>query len=770
MEPEEYPLTMARRVSHVRRRRRFTRSATAAVIVVLAALFTPAPAAAAFPHGVAFDATVNGDFVIVGNGVLECAAVGTTICNNLHNGTGGIHNNITNMVHAAGSAVLAEEGAENSSTALLDVPAGASVAYAQLSWMGTSGRSAGATPTNSTGIYCTVPEGTPADRSVMLQPGAGAPISRVSPDMIDGGTPPASGASSVYVANADVTALFGGLITGSGQEISVGDLWAGTGRSCFAGWSLTVVYSYPEFIPGTAASTAHRVVVYRGSQNVSPGGSRAFSLDGFTAAGAGGRVGYFLAEGDAADTGDFGSYTTTSSTMPTRIPNGQGGTNNIAMSRTPSGLPFPDYAASTSFTNASVDVATASLDGVAPGDTSLNFLFGSAGDGYVVMDVALSIPVSAIKVVVTPTQVRTPDEPAVFDITVSNPGSVPLSGMTVSPSAAFASCAGLPAGAEVSDGRITGMPDLPGHTDFAFRCIGVAPAAAGSDVVVTAAAADPSGRTLESAATGRVERLDIGIVKTASAQDVPRGTPVTWTIVVSNPGTVVLDAVAVTDAAEPACQQGSLGALPPGATVTLTCSSVMSSGLTNRAIVTSPTASSGGLTVEAVSEAAVGVTGLTLSKTADTDRARVGDVITYTLVVTNTGDVPLNEVAVIDDVVPDCSFSVAVLPAGDSASRDCTVQATVAHAPSLVNTAVALATSPGGDALRAQDEAVVDILLAPSPVATPPVSAPPAATPPSDGLATTGADGAASAAAAGAAAVLLLLGLLLVRRRHRRTS
>lgn len=711
------------------------------------------PAAAAFPHAVAYDAVVNGDFLMAGNGVLECAAVGTNTCNQLHSGAGGVHNNVTDMTHTRAVPQLTDAGAENSSSARLTIPAGANVVYAQLSWMGSSGVSTGATPTNSTGIYCSVPAGIPADRQIMVQRGASGPISAVAPDMIDGGTPPAAGRAGIYVANADVTSLFQSGESGTEETISVGNLWTGTGRSCFAGWSLTVVYDHGAFEPTDSTTASHRVVIYRGSQDLAPGGNRNFSLTGFTAAGSGARVGYFLAEGDHADSGDFGQYTTSSNTTPTRLQNDEGATNNIAISRAPSGVPFPDYAAATPFTNASVDIATSPLSGLAPGDTSLTFQFGTGGDGFTIMDVVLSLPVSDLDITVTPTQVRTSAEASSFDVVVRNPGSVPLSALTITSPIALSSCSGLPPGAVLEGNTITGFAVLNGNATIVLQC--AAPAAGAVIGCFEARAADPSGAEVADGAPTVVGLLAVSLSKTPSAADVPRGSAVTWTITVVNTGTVPLESVEVADAAAPGCDR-VLGTLAPLSTTTVDCTSVLEEGMTNTAELASASRSTGGLSVDTAATASAAVSGVELSKTVDRDSVTAGQQVTFGLTVTNTGEVDLTDVVIDDPLFPACTVAIGALAAGATETSDCTVRLTAASAPSVVNVATVTALTPAGQTLTTEDSERVEVVVPP----TPPV---PPDTPDAEGsLPTTGIDPAASLLAG---AGLLLVGLLLTRRR-----
>jgi len=266
------------------------------------------------------------------------------------------------------------------------------------------------------------------------------------------------------------------------------------------------------------------------------------------------------------------------------------------------------------------------------------------------------------------------------------------------------------------------------------------------------------------------------VVKTAEpsdAEDFAVGQVVTYSFVVTNTGNVTLTGVTVDEAAFTG--SGTMSAvdcptttLAPAATMTctaaytLTQDDVDAGSVINTATATG-TPPSGLPPVSPPSTVEIPVPtepGIAVVKTADvTTITAVGQLVTYSFLVTNTGDVTLSDVAV-DDVDFSGSGSLSAIECPGTtlavaASMTCTATyaATAADlaSGSLTNAATATGTPPSG----------------PPPVSPPSTveieTVPPAAAPPA--IVTTGSEGAPALALAGG---LLLLGLalLIVRRRR----
>ncbi|MGL4339714.1 MAG: hypothetical protein ACRCSP_04730 [Rhodoglobus sp.] len=134
-----------------------------------------------------YQTTVNGDFVMAGNGVLACsgvfldgtAAAGVT-CDGLH-AASGTNNNVVNDNFSMVNSNTVTGFTTNSSTANITVPAGATVVKAFLNWSANTGTFSGDTRTLCTGYTAgrgtaTLPAGTATaylTQAVQLKVGTG---------------------------------------------------------------------------------------------------------------------------------------------------------------------------------------------------------------------------------------------------------------------------------------------------------------------------------------------------------------------------------------------------------------------------------------------------------------------------------------------------------------------------------------------------------------------------------------------------------------------
>ncbi len=210
--------------------------------LALALMAAPAHAADA-PFTPRFAQTAHGDIAAVGNTVLTCptAAAG---CTNAQNGLGGtLNNNNWNMtpVNAAGGTV-------NSSSATVNLPAGATVLWAGLYWGADT----------SAGTNGAVAPSAAAKGTVKLQVPGGSyqAISATAGDVLT-----SSLQATRYRAFRDVTAL---VTTGGAGSYSVADIQTGTGQDRFAGWALIVAYR-------DNAQPVRRLNVYDGLGTVDSG-------------------------------------------------------------------------------------------------------------------------------------------------------------------------------------------------------------------------------------------------------------------------------------------------------------------------------------------------------------------------------------------------------------------------------------------------------------------------------------------------------------------
>lgn len=257
---------------------------------------------------------------------------------------------------------------------------------------------------------------------------------------------------------------------------------------------------------------------------------------------------------------------------------------------------------------------------------------------------------------------------------------------------------------------------------------------------VTAAATDPAfpDEALEGSATD-VDDVDrITLTKTAALDDAsaPRpGDLVTYTFVATNTGGGALSEVAIADpmvglsAITIESWPAQPGRLAPGQSVTgtatyeLTAADVDTGTLANTASVTGLSADGGTATATASQTVTLpAVPGISIDKTASESAEAAGDTITFTLVVTNTGNVTLSDVSLVDlmpglsDLEVEWNGAVGVLAAGESVTATADyvlVQADVDRG-SVDNIATVSGVPVRGEPVDAEDEIVVAVPALPA--------------------------------------------------------
>jgi uncharacterized repeat protein (TIGR01451 family) len=205
----------------------------------------------------------------------------------------------------------------------------------------------------------------------------------------------------------------------------------------------------------------------------------------------------------------------------------------------------------------------------------------------------------------------------------------------------------------------------------------------------------------------------ISVSKSPDAQTILIGQTATFTITVTNDGNATLTNVVVTDALAPGCARTSadiagLASMAPGATITYTCSLAnVTSSFTNIAVATGTPPI--GPDVSAQDTAAVTAVApaahpaIAVVKNPKSQTVTSGGTATFTITVTNIGDVALTNVSVSDPLAPNCNKTIGTLAPGASSSYTCT-RANVTS--NFTNVAVASGTA-GGTTVTAQDTAPV---------------------------------------------------------------
>jgi uncharacterized repeat protein (TIGR01451 family) len=333
---------------------------------------------------------------------------------------------------------------------------------------------------------------------------------------------------------------------------------------------------------------------------------------------------------------------------------------------------------------------------------------------------------------------------------------------------------------------------------------------AGTDLANTATATgttpggDPVGSTPSTSTIDITQSPALTVVKTADVKTAKVGQTVTYSFLVTNTGNVTItdptiDEGEFTGSGDLSAIDCPAGAVAPGdditctATYTVTQADVDAGGVSNTATVTGTPP--GGGTTDPSDPSTVIVPSdpapaLTVTKTADVKQVtRAGQVVTYSFLVKNTGNVTITDPVITDSNFTGhgelsaitCPSDDITLAPGDTVTCTATytvVAADLADGGNLSNTATVTGTTPGGGPLTSvPSTATVDEVTPatpgdPTPAPTGGIAVTPAPVAGGDGPAGNGGDLAFTGTdlvAPGAALALLLMALggtvLVIRRR-----
>ena len=311
--------------------------------------------------------------------------------------------------------------------------------------------------------------------------------------------------------------------------------------------------------------------------------------------------------------------------------------------------------------------------------------------------VTVEAPFAAIEVRKTPdSQFVQSGDPVTFTISLTNTGDITLTTVAISDTT-------VPACEDTVTDLAPGAPhaytcSVPSVTaDFTNTVVATGTPSLGSIVTGT----DTALVTLISPA--------LELVKLPATQMVQSGDPVTFTISLTNTGDITLTTVAVTDAAVPDCDDTTAD-LSPGAPYSYTCSIAnVTASFTNTAIVTGTPPAGQVVTDTGLAFVEVITPSIQITKLPDTQTVAATEPVTFTIIVTNTGEVTLTGVTVADPLVADCDRSLGTLPAGADDSYTCSLASAVAD---FTNTAIVTGTPPVGAPVSDSDTAAV-VVIAP---------------------------------------------------------
>jgi uncharacterized repeat protein (TIGR01451 family) len=228
----------------------------------------------------------------------------------------------------------------------------------------------------------------------------------------------------------------------------------------------------------------------------------------------------------------------------------------------------------------------------------------------------------------------------------------------------------------------------------------------------TASVSSSNDGSPSASASETVQCPSIAIVKSPDDKVVRDGSTVTFTIDVTNTGDVPLTDVTVSDPLTPDCE-ASIGDLAPGETASYDCTTdALHVSFTNLASVIGTPPVGPDVSDSDIAPVTVIHPAIAIEKSPDGQSVTRGGTVSFTIKVTNTGDVDLTNVTVADPLTGSCAKTLGTLLQGASTSYTCT---TDALSDSFTNVATATGTPPVGPDVSASDTAPVTVTTPPAP-------------------------------------------------------
>lgn len=212
------------------------------------------------------------------------------------------------------------------------------------------------------------------------------------------------------------------------------------------------------------------------------------------------------------------------------------------------------------------------------------------------------------------------------------------------------------------------------------------------------------------------------VTKTPSVDTARVGTEITYTYVITNTGTIRIKDIALKDDKLGEIKPDK-NTLRPGDTATATATYTVKETdlpgpLTNNVTASGTEMQTGKPVVSAPATASVTLeytASVTLDKSAAPKPAKVGDTVTYTYTITNTGEVTLKNLVISDDKIKDIKLTTRELKPGESATATATYKVTETDLPGpIANRATVTAKDVLGRDVSAEDSESVDLTYAAS--------------------------------------------------------
>ncbi len=300
-----------------------------------------------------------------------------------------------------------------------------------------------------------------------------------------------------------------------------------------------------------------------------------------------------------------------------------------------------------------------------------------------------------------------PGGTATFTITVTNNGTVDLENVTVTDA--------LAPGCDLVIGNLAAGATHPAYTcsianvDANFTN---SASVTGSPVGGGAAVSDEDTSEVLVEGTASVT-VDKHALDGSDEQAVLEGSAPSFEIVVTNNGDVDLTNVIVTDAMESACDI-TIGDLGAGQSFTYTCTgAAVTQGYTNIAEVTGdPENGDPSVSATDPSEVTVDSPSVVVDKNDadngdDMQTVDAGGTASFTITVTNDGNVDLQNVVVSDPSAPECDQVIGNLAVGDDFSYTCSVSNVMGDFTNVAN--VSAEPVGGGDPVTDEDTSEVEV-------------------------------------------------------------
>jgi uncharacterized repeat protein (TIGR01451 family) len=299
---------------------------------------------------------------------------------------------------------------------------------------------------------------------------------------------------------------------------------------------------------------------------------------------------------------------------------------------------------------------------------------------------------ASISIVKEPDQTVVSGSVATFTITITNTGDLTLTNVTVSDALA-PNCTRV-------------FEELTAGENEGYVCTvtNVVNSFTNSATVTGTPALSDTEVTDTDTAVVTVIHPDIQIAKTPDTQMIASGSTVTFTIAVTNTGDVTLTGVTVSDALAPNCAR-AVGLLSPGASTRYgcTCANVLAD-FTNSATATGTPRVGDDVSDTDTAFVDVISPSIEIAKTPERQTVVSGSTASFSIAVTNTGDVALTNVTVSDVQAPNCVRVIGNLAPGGSARYGCTLASVT---DGFINTATVTGRPPMGESVNDSDSAIV---------------------------------------------------------------